>query len=203
MLYLKVTYKGCDYVGWEFIAVFLGAAAVGIFILFAIFIIGVLKWLLQGYFLYKVAEIKDYHLPWLGFVPFGTFYIGGQAYDGNILKKNSFDPKHIGLAFAIAGIVLYLMGLSIGDIVITYLLMESIAFIGIFTAYAKQPVIGVLLALLNVVTAGIAAIVILFLYSRKLKDEFDGSQSFREADPTNDVQPANSHPNDPNLNRDI
>ncbi|WP_213810825.1 hypothetical protein [Jeotgalicoccus sp. WY2] len=198
--------------GWEFIALFFGAAALGIFILFAIFIIGLLKWLLQGYFLFRVAEIKSYHLPWLSFIPFGTFYIGGQGYDGNILKKGSFDPKHIGLAFAITGLVLYLMGLSIGDLVITYLLMESIAFIGIFTAYVKQPVIAVLLALLNVVTAGIAAIVILFLYSRKLKEEFNGKYGeddladaagygSTDADGHTDSRP--SHPNDPNLNRDI
>lgn len=198
--------------GWEFIALFFGAAALGIFILFAIFIIGLLKWLLQGYFLFRVAEIKSYHLPWLSFIPFGTFYIGGQGYDGNILKKGSFDPKHIGLAFAITGLVLYLMGLSIGDLVITYLLMESIAFIGIFTAYVKQPVIGVLLALLNVVTAGIAAIVILFLYNRKLKEEFNGKYGeddladaagygSTDADVHTDSRP--SHPNDPNLNRDI
>lgn len=198
--------------GWEFIALFFGAAALGIFILFVIFIIGLLKWLLQGYFLFRVAEIKSYHLPWLSFIPFGTFYIGGQGYDGNILKKGSFDPKHIGLAFAIAGLVLYLMGLSIGDLVITYLLMESIAFIGIFTAYVKQPVIGVLLALLNIVTAGIAAIVILFLYSRKLKEEFNGKYGEDDlagaagygstgADSDTDSRP--SHPNDPNLNRDI
>lgn len=198
--------------GWEFIALFFGAAALGIFILFAIFIIGLLKWLLQGYFLFRVAEIKSYHLPWLSFIPFGTFYIGGQGYDGNILKKGSFDPKHIGLAFAIVGLVLYLMGLSIGDLVITYLLMESIAFIGIFTAYAKQPVIGVLLALLNVVTAGIAAIVILFLYSRKLKEEFNGkygeddlaaAAGYGSAGAESNTDSRPSHPNDPNLNRDI
>ena len=195
--------------GWEFIALFFGAAALGIFLLFVIFIIGLLKWLLQGYFLFRVAENKSYHLPWLAFIPFGTFYIGGQGYDGNILKKGSFDPKHIGLAFAIAGLVLYMMGLSIGDLVITYLLMESIAFIGIFTAYVKQPVIGVLLALLNVVTAGIAAIVILFLYSRKLKDEFDGTGLYGEDDLTGSTEhnyndhSLPSHPNDPNLNRDI
>ena len=191
--------------GWEFIALFFGAAALGIFILFIIFIIGLLKWLLQGYFLFRVSEIKDYHLPWLSFIPFGTFYIGGQAYDGNILKKNSFDPKHLGLAFAIIGLVLYLMGLSIGDLVITYLLMESVAFIGIFTAYVKQPVIGVLLALLNVVTAGIAAIVILFLYSRKLRNEH-GSDAFYQEESTNTFHnnsSSDSHPNDPNLNRDI
>lgn len=190
--------------GWEFIAFFFGAAALGIFLLLVVFIIGLLKWLLQGYFLFRVAEIKRYDLPWLAFIPFGTFYLGGQAYDGNILKKGSFQPKHIGLVFAIAGIILYLMGLSIGDIVITYLLMESIAFIGIFTAYVKQPIIGVLLALLNAVTAGIAAIIILFLYSRKLRDEHDGSalnnEDF-EDNVSNDKQP--QHPNDPNLNRNI
>lgn len=193
--------------GSEFIALFFGAAVIGIFILIAIFVIGILKWLLQGYFLYKVAEVKNYHLPWLGFVPFGTFYLGGQAYDGNILKKKSFDPKQIGLVFAIAGIIVYFLGLSIGDIVISYLLMESIAFIGIFTAYAKQPIIGVLLALLNIVTAGIAAIVILFLYSRKLQKEHDGSQLFNEEDIASasgfDNPARNAHPNDPNLNRDI
>ena len=190
--------------GWEFIAFFFGAAALGIFLLLVVFIIGLLKWLLQGYFLFRVAEIKRYDLPWLAFIPFGTFYLGGQAYDGNIVKKGSFQPKHIGLVFAIAGIILYLMGLSIGDIVITYLLMESIAFIGIFTAYVKQPIIGVLLALLNAVTAGIAAIIILFLYSRKLRDEHDGSalnnEDF-EDNVSNDKQP--QHPNDPNLNRNI
>ncbi|WP_166626946.1 hypothetical protein [Jeotgalicoccus sp. S0W5] len=190
--------------GWEFIAFFFGAAALGIFLLLFVFIVGLLKWLLQGYFLFRVAEIKRYDLPWLAFIPFGTFYLGGQAYDGNILKKGSFQPKHIGLVFAIAGIILYLMGLSIGDIVITYLLMESIAFIGIFTAYVKQPIIGVLLALLNAVTAGIAAIIILFLYSRKLRDEHDGSvlnnEDF-EDNASNDKQP--QHPNDPNLNRNI
>ena len=190
--------------GWEFIALFFGAAALGIFVLFVIFILGLLKWLLQGYFLFRVADIKNYHLPWLSFIPFGTFYLGGQAYDGTILKQKSFDPKHIGLAFAILGLVLYLMGLSIGDLVITYLLMESVAFIGIFTAYVKQPVIGVLLALLNVVTAGIAAIVILFLYSRKLKEEFDGTgyddNNHNNDASSNDKRP---HPNDPNLYRDI
>lgn len=190
--------------GWEFIAFFFGAAALGIFLLLIVFIIGLLKWLLQGYFLFRVAEIKGFDLPWLAFIPFGTFYIGGQAYDGNIIKKGTFEPKHIGLVFAIAGIILYLMGLSIGDIVITYLLMESIAFIGIFTAYVKQPVIGVLLALLNAFTAGIAAIVILFLYSRKLRDEHDGStlnsDNFRDK-PSDDQE--TQHPNDPNLNRNI
>ena len=198
--------------GWEFIALFFGAAALGIFVLFVVFIIGILKWLLQGYFLFRVAEVKSYHLPWLSFIPFGTFYIGGQGYDGNILKKNSFDPKHIGLAFAIGGLVLYLMGLTIGDLVITYLLIESIAFIGIFTAYVKQPVIGVLLGLLNVVTGGIAAIVILFLYSRKLKDEFNGqygedelagAAGYDNAASDNNTDSRPSHPNDPNLNRDI
>lgn len=198
--------------GWEFIALFFGAAALGIFVLFVVFIIGILKWLLQGYFLFRVAEVKSYHLPWLSFIPFGTFYIGGQGYDGNILKKNSFDPKHIGLAFAIGGLVLYLMGLTIGDLVITYLLIESVAFIGIFTAYVKQPVIGVLLGLLNVVTGGIAAIVILFLYSRKLKDEFNGqygedelagAAGYDNAASDNNTDSRPSHPNDPNLNRDI
>ncbi len=192
--------------GWEFIALFFGAAALGIFILFVVFIIGMLKWLLQGYFLFRVAEIKSYHLPWLSFVPFGTFYIGGQGYDGNILKKDSFDPKHIGLAFAIAGLVLYLMGLSIGDLVITYLLIESVAFIGIFTAYVKQPVIGVLLGLLNLVTGGIAAIIILFLYSRKLKEELNGNygeDNLAGAAGYDNAGSRPSHPNDPNLNRDI
>lgn len=193
--------------GWEFITVFLGATAIFIFIAIVIFVIGILKWLLQGYFLFRVAEVKNYHLPWLGFVPFGTFYLGGQGYDGNILKKNSFEPKQIGLVFAIAGIVVYFLGLSFGDIVISYLLMESIAFIGIFAAYTKQPIIGVLLALLNIVTAGIAAIVILFLYNRKLQKEHDGSQLYKEDDLASAGStdgPSNSpHPNDPNLNRDI
>src|SRR5699024_3783875 len=189
--------------GWEFIALFFGAAALGIFLLFAVFIIGLLKWLLQGYFLFRVADIKSYHLPWLAFIPFGTFCIGGQGYDGNILKKGSFDPKHIGLAFAITGLVLYMMGLSNGDLVITYLLMESIAFIGIFTAYVKQQVIGVLLALLSIVTAVITTNVILFLNSRKLIDEFNSTVLYGEYDLTgntahnynNHTRP--SHPNDP------
>ena len=193
-----LTFKGCEHMGWEFIAFFFGAAAIGIFFLFIVLIIALLKWLLQGYFLFRVAEIKGYHLPFLAFLPFGTFYIGGQAYDGNIMKKGSFEPKQLGLAFVIGGLVLYIMGLSIGDIAITYVLMESIAFVGIFTAYVKQPVLGVLLALLNAVTGGIAAIIILFLYSRKLREEHDGSQLFKENSDSD-----KSHPNDPNLNRDI
>ncbi|MBY8910989.1 hypothetical protein K6L05_15395, partial [Salinicoccus roseus] len=84
----------------------------------------------------------------------------------HITERGQFNPKTIGLVFAIVGIVIYIMGLSIGDIAISYVLMESIAFLGIFKAYTKNLGVAALLALLNFVTAGIAAIIILFLYNR-------------------------------------
>lgn len=154
--------------------------AFGIFVIIAIFFIGILKWLLQGYFLYRVAEMKRLDIPLLSFVPFGTFYVGGQDYDGNIFNKGRFNPKTIGALFAAAGIIIYISGLSIGDIAISYILMESIAFIGIFKAYSRNIGITILLALLNVITVGIAAIIILFLYSRKLAKEQDDEVIFTE-----------------------
>ncbi|MBY8910524.1 hypothetical protein K6L05_12065, partial [Salinicoccus roseus] len=50
----------------------------------------------------------------------------------------------------------------------------SIAFLGIFKAYTKNLGVAALLALLNFVTAGIAAIIILFLYNRKLEEDAFG-----------------------------
>ncbi|WP_411842700.1 hypothetical protein [Salinicoccus sp. HZC-1] len=155
----------------ELFGLFAGIAIIGILLVLFLFLLGIIKWLLQGFFLYQVADAKNLDLPILGFVPFGTFYLGGQMYDGNILSKGQVNPKTIGLVFAIAGIIVYITGLSIGDIAISYIIMESIAFLGIFKAYSKSTGVAVLLSLLNVITAGIAAIVILFLYNRKLGEE--------------------------------
>lgn len=155
----------------EMFGVFAGIAIIGILLILFFLLLGLIKWLLQGFFLFRVAEKKNLHLPFLGFIPFGTFYLGGQMYDGHVISRNQFNPKHIGLVFAIAGLVIYFMGLSIGDVAISYILIESIAFIGIFKAYTKNTAIAILLALLNVITIGIAAIIILFLYSRSIDDE--------------------------------
>lgn len=155
----------------ELFGLFAGIAIIGILLVLFLFLLGIIKWLLQGFFLYQVADTKNLNLPFLGFVPFGTFYLGGQMYDGNILSKGQFKPKTIGLVFAIAGIIVYISGLSVGDIAISYIIMESIAFLGIFKAYSKSTGVAVLLSLLNIITAGIAAIIILFLYNRKLGEE--------------------------------
>lgn len=151
--------------------ILIGIFALGIFLVIFVFLLGIIKWLLQGYFLYRVAVMKNLDLPFLSFIPFGSFYVGGQDYDGSIFEKGRFNPKTLGAVFVIAGIILYFSGLSIGDIAISYVLMESIAFLGIFKAYTKNTAVAVLLALLNVITIGIAAIIILFLYSRKLNLE--------------------------------
>ncbi|MEZ2458202.1 hypothetical protein ACBR55_06370 [Salinicoccus roseus] len=158
----------------EIFGLFAGLAIIGILLAIFFFLLGIVKWLLQGYFLFRVAEKKNLDIPLLGFVPFGTFYLGGQMYDGHITERGQFNPKTIGLVFAIVGIVIYIMGLSIGDIAISYVLMESIAFLGIFKAYTKNLGVAALLALLNFVTAGIAAIIILFLYNRKLEEDAFG-----------------------------
>lgn len=157
----------------EIFGLLAGLVAIGIILLIFLVVVGLIKWLLQGYFLFRIAEIKNFDVPMLSFVPFGTFYVAGQDFDGNVFQKGSFNPKHLGLIFAITGLIVYFLGLSIGDIAISYLLMESIIFIGVFNAYTKNIGIAILLALLNVVTAGIAAIVILFLYHRKLSKTFE------------------------------
>ncbi|CAM4341450.1 hypothetical protein [Lacicoccus alkaliphilus] len=157
----------------EIFGVFAGLVAIGIILLIFIAAFGLVKWLLQGYFLFRIAERKNLDIPLLSFVPFGTFYVAGQEFDGNVFQKGSFKPKHLGLIFAITGLVVYLLGLSIGDIAISYLLMESIIFIGIFNAYTRNIGVAILLALLNILTAGIAAIVVLFLYHRKLSRTFN------------------------------
>lgn len=157
----------------EIFGLFAGLVAIGIIVLIFVVAVGLIKWLLQGYFLFRIAERKNLDVPLLSFVPFGTFYVAGQDFDGNIFQKGSFNPKHLGLIFAITGLIVYFLGLSVGDIAISYLLMESIIFIGIFNAYTKNIGVAILLALLNVVTAGIAAIVILFLYHRKLSRTFE------------------------------
>lgn len=149
----------------------LGILALGIIVVIFVFLLGIIKWLLQGYFLYRVADMKNLDTPVLSFIPFGTFYVAGQDYNGNIFEKGRFNPRTLGAVFVIAGIILYFSGLSIGDIALSYVLMESVAFIGIFKAYTKNTAAAVLLALLNVITVGIAAIIILFLYSRKLVQE--------------------------------
>lgn len=149
----------------------LGILALGIIVVIFVFLLGIIKWLLQGYFLYRVADMKNLDMPVLSFIPFGTFYVAGQDYNGNIFEKGRFNPRTLGAVFVIAGIILYFSGLSIGDIALSYVLMESVAFIGIFKAYTKNTAAAVLLALLNVITVGIAAIIILFLYSRKLVQE--------------------------------
>ena len=155
----------------ELFGLFAGLAIIGILLLLFLFLLGIIKWLLQGFFLYQVADAKNLDLPILGFLPFGTFYLGGQMYDGHLIRKGQFNPKTIGLVFAIAGLIVYITGLSIGDIAISYIIMESIAFLGVFKAYSRSTGVAVLLALLNIITAGIAAIVILFLYSRRLASE--------------------------------
>ncbi|MFD2830621.1 hypothetical protein [Corticicoccus populi] len=149
----------------------LGILALGIIVVIFVFLLGIIKWLLQGYFLYRVADMKNLDMPVLSFIPFGTFYVAGQDYNGNIFEKGRFNPRTLGAVFVIVGIILYFSGLSIGDIALSYVLMESVAFIGIFKAYTKNTAAAVLLALLNVITVGIAAIIILFLYSRKLVQE--------------------------------
>ncbi|WP_020007306.1 hypothetical protein [Salinicoccus albus] len=155
----------------EMFGVFAGIAIIGILLILFFLLLGLIKWLLQGFFLFRTAEKKNLHLPFMGFIPFGTFYLGGQMYGGHVISKDQFNPRHIGLVFAIAGLVIYFLGLSIGDVAISYILIESIAFIGIFKAYTKNTVVAILLALLNVITVGIAAIIILFLYSRSIDDE--------------------------------
>ena len=152
----------------EIFGLLAGLVAIGIILLIFLVVVGLFKWLLQGYFLFRIAEIKNFDVPMLSFVPFGTFYVAGQDFDGNVFQKGSFNPKHLGLIFAITGLIVYFLGLSVGDIAISYGLMESIIFIGIFNAYTKNIGVAILLALLNAVTAGIAAIIILFLYYRKL-----------------------------------
>lgn len=157
----------------EIFGLFAGLVAIGIIVLIFIAALGLIKWLLQGYFLFRIAERKNLDIPLLSFVPFGTFYVAGQEFDGNVFQKGSFNPKHLGLIFAITGLVVYFLGLSIGDIAISYLLMESIIFIGLFNAYTRNMGVAILLAILNVLTAGIAAIVVLFLYHRKLSKTFN------------------------------
>ncbi|MFC3418915.1 hypothetical protein ACFOLA_05440 [Salinicoccus hispanicus] len=158
----------------EIIGLLAGLAIVGILLVIFFSLIGLVKWLLQGYFLFRVAEKKNLDIPLLGFVPFGTFYLGGQMFDGHVLDRGKFNPKTIGLTFAIVGLVVYVMGLSIGDIAISYVLMESIAFLGIFKAYTKNFGTAALLAVLNMITVGIASIIILFLYNRKLEEDAMG-----------------------------
>src|SRR5690625_4872952 len=150
----------------ELFGLFAGLAIIGILLLLFLFLLGIIKWLLQGFFLYQVADAKNLDLPILGFLPFGTFYLGGQMYDGHLIRKGQFNPKTIGLVFAIAGLIVYITGLSIGDIAISYIIMESIAFSGVFKAYSRSTGVAVLLALLNIITAGNAATIILFLSSR-------------------------------------
>lgn len=178
----------------EIFGLFAGLVAIGIIVLIFIAALGLIKWLLQGYFLFRIAEKKNLDIPLLSFVPFGTFYVAGQEFDGNVFQKGSFNQKHLGLIFAVTGLVVYFLGLSIGDIAISYLLMESIIFIGIFNAYTRNIGVAILLALLNVLTAGIAAIVVLFLYHRKLSKEFNdpvihetGSEGYRDAPDTDDL----------------
>lgn len=161
--------------------ILLGLLALGIVVIVLIFLIGLIKWLLQGYFLYRVADMKKLDIPVLSFIPFGTFYVAGQDYDGNIFEKGRFNPKTIGLIFAVAGLIIYFSGLSVGDIAISYILMESIAFIGIFKAYTNNTAIAILLAVLNTITFGIAAIIILFLYSRHLDQEQMDEEIISEA----------------------
>jgi hypothetical protein len=169
--------------------ILLGLLALGIIVVIFILLIGLIKWLLQGYFLYRVADMKNLDLPVLSFIPFGTFYVAAQDYDGNIFSPKRFNPKTIGLIFAVVGLIIYFSGLSIGDVAISYILMESIAFIGIFKAYTKNIGVAILLAVLNIITFGIAAIIILFLYSRNLdKEQMDdiiGSEPSYEEDQTN------------------
>jgi len=157
----------------EIFGLLAGLVAIGIIVLIFVVAVGLIKWLLQGYFLFRIAEKKNLDVPMLSFVPFGTFYVAGQDFDGNVFQKGSFNPKHLGLTFAITGLIVYFLGLSVGDIAISYILMESVIFIGVFNAYTKNIGVAILLALLNVVTAGIAAIIILFLYHRKLSRTFD------------------------------
>ncbi|WP_462421651.1 hypothetical protein [Salinicoccus sp. Marseille-QA3877] len=157
----------------EIFGLLAGLVAIGIIVLIFLVAVGLVKWLLQGYFLFRIAERKNLDVPMLSFVPFGTFYVAGQDFDGNVFQKGSFNPKHLGLIFAVTGLVVYFLGLSVGDIAISYVLMESVIFIGVFNAYTKNIGVAILLALLNVVTAGIAAIIILFLYHRKLSRAFE------------------------------
>lgn len=184
----------------ELFGLFAGIVAIGIIVLIFIVAVGLIKWLLQGYFLFRIAERKNLDVPMLSFVPFGTFYVAGQDFDGNVFQKGSFNPKHLGLIFAITGLIIYFLGLSVGDIAISYLLMESIIFIGIFNAYTKNMGVAILLALLNIVTAGIAAIVILFLYHRKLSKTVEDPVVREETTESSSNDPVDTDDIDQNKN---
>src|SRR5699024_3943636 len=151
----------------ELFGLFAGLAIIGILLLLFLFLLGIIKWLLQGFFLYQVADAKNLDLPILGFLPFGTFYLGGQMYDGHLIRTGQFNPMTIGLVFAVTGLIVDITGRSIGDIAISFIIMQSIAVSGVFKAYSRSTGVALLLALLNIITAGIAAIVILFLFIRR------------------------------------
>src|SRR5699024_3231112 len=125
----------------EIFGLLAGLVAIGIIVILFVVAVGLIKWLLQGYFLFRIAEKKNLDVPMLSFVPFGTFYVAGQDFDGHVFQKGSFNPKHLGLTFAITGLIVYFLGLSVGDSATSYILMEPAIFIGGFNAYPKHIVV--------------------------------------------------------------
>ncbi len=149
-----------------------GLLAGGIVVLLFFLFFGLIRYLIQNYLLYRIGEHMNLDIPVVSFIPFGSFYVGGQMWDGEILEKGKYKPTNIGLVMTIIAVIVWLMGLSIGDIAISYLVLESVMFFGVFSIYFKgNSLLAGLVSLLNVLLFGIPSIVVLFLMYRDLQQK--------------------------------
>lgn len=149
-----------------------GIFAVGILVLLFFLFFGLIRYLIQNYLLYRIGQHMNLDIPVVSFIPFGSFYVGGQMWDGEILEKGKYKPTNIGLILTIIAVIVWLMGLSIGDFAISYLVLESVMFFGVFSVFFKgNKLIAGLMSLLNVLLFGIPSIIILFLMYRDLQQK--------------------------------
>lgn len=153
---------------------FLGLLALGILVLLFVLFFGLIRYLIQNYLLYRIGQLMNLDNPVVSFIPFGSYYVAGQAWDGELIEKGKYKATNIGLVMALIGVVAWLMGLSIGDIAISYLFLESVVLFGLFSIYFKgNRVIAGLISLLNVLLFGIPSVIVLYLMYRDLQREKD------------------------------
>lgn len=149
-----------------------GILAVGLVVLLFFLFFGLIRYLIQNYLLYRIGQHMNLDIPVVSFIPFGSFYVGGQLWDGEILERGRFKPTNIGLTLTIIAVVVWLMGLSIGDFAISYLVLESVMFFGLFSVYFNgNKLLAGLVSLANVLLVGIPSIIILFLMYRDLQQK--------------------------------
>lgn len=149
-----------------------GILALGIVMLLFVLFFGLVRYLIQNYLLYRIGQHMNLDNPVVSFIPFGSFYVAGQTWDSELLEKGKYKATNIGLIMALIGVVVWLMGLSVGDIAISYLLLESVVFFGLFSVYFKgNKLIAGLISLANVLLFGIPSVVVFYLMYRDLERE--------------------------------